>query len=375
MSDAVPIPFALPQITDADADAVVRVLRSGWLTTGTECAALERELAEYLAAPYVVAMSSCTAALETALASLHLPSGSKVGVPTWTFAATALAVLRSGATPVMMDIDAETLNLSLASTLDALERGLSAIILVHFGGVVVDRQIFDQCRNYGVPIIEDAAHAFGSYDGATKLAGQHSTAACFSFYATKNLTCAEGGALSTWDPELADFARSFRLHGLDGDAWRRYKIAGYDYDIQEAGIKGNMSDVHAALARSQLIRFDTMQAARRALVQRYRSNIHSLSDVRCVPSESDNSSSDHLMVVAFRGKRQRDSAIERLAADNIASSVHFKPLHHLSIFRDYGADRTFPISDEMAGRVLSLPLYPTLSQSQVDRVCRLLVDK
>ena len=193
----IPLAFATPDVTEDDIAAVTKVLRSGWLTTGEESHALEAELAAYLGAAHVVAVSSCTAALEIALRCLDLQPGARVGVPAWTFVATATAAVHTGAQPVILDVEQDTLNLSAVALEAALEAGLDAVVPVHFGGVPVDRTIHDLCAAYGVPVVEDAAHALGARDERGMLRGAGSVAACLSFYATKNLTCGEGGALVT----------------------------------------------------------------------------------------------------------------------------------------------------------------------------------
>src|SRR4051794_32494454 len=194
------IQFSTPDITDDDIAAVTRVMRSRWLTTGQESRSLEDELAAYTGAQHVVATSSCTHALEIAVAALGLRRGARGGVPTWTFSATALCAHRAGATPVLLDVEADTLNLSPTALEAEIAHGLDAVIGVHFGGVPVDRRVREMCAKADIPLIEDAAHALGASDDRGPIGcGEDSLATCFSFYASKNLTCAEGGALATSD--------------------------------------------------------------------------------------------------------------------------------------------------------------------------------
>lgn len=372
-----PVPFACPDITGADVEAVAGVLRSGWITTGSECERLEDDLARWLHADHVVAVSSCTAALEIAFAFLGLPPGARVGVPTWTFAASALVPARYGAVPVLLDVDPRTLNVSMASLVAALDEGLEAVVVVHFGGVPVGADILDECARRGVPVIEDAAHAFGARDHRGLVAGQGTNGAAYSFYATKNLTSAEGGALATDNEELADFARSYRLHGLTRGAWNRYRPDGSPlYDVAVPGIKANLPDVLAALARSQLSRYDAMQASRRGLVQRYRATLASLQGVQVVPAVDDDRSADHLMVVLLPPDVDRSRVVRRLSHEGIGTSVHFQPLHELTWFAAHarigpgGVDA----ASSAAPRALSLPLYSRLTYDDVDRVCATLGD-
>lgn len=374
-----PIVLAAPDIDDTDVAAVTRVLRSGWITTGEETALLESELAAYLGADHVVATSSCTAALEISIAFLALPPGARVGVPTWTFVSSALAAVHAGLQPVLLDVDADTLNLSPRALEAALaESGLDAVVGVHFGGNPLSEEIHQMCSAAAIPLVEDAAHALGASDHRGMLRGSGTAGACFSFYATKNLTSAEGGALATDDPELGDFASVYRLHGLSRDAWSRYRpgsVGGYDVEVP--GIKGNMPDLLAALARSQLARFEAMQARRREIVRLYRANLEAVGELGFVPSELVEGSADHLFVVILPQDAPRSEVRAAFQAAGIGTSVHFQPLHELSWFRQnrvpVGPGGT-PHADEVRERALSLPLHPGLTDEDVSRVCQVLLD-
>lgn len=371
-----PIAFAVPEVNQDDVAAVVRVLESGWITTGDECRLLEEELAAYLGARHVVGVSSCTAALEISLAHLRLPPGSRVGVPAWTFVSTALAAVHNDLIPVLLDVDPLTLNLSPVSLAAALEEGLDAVIAVHFGGVAVDRTIHDLCAVAGVPLIEDAAHALGTRDERGLVGGPGTSSACFSFYATKNLTSAEGGAIATDDDDLASFARTYRLHGMSADALARYKPGGsVTYDMVDPGIKANLPDLLAALARSQLARFDETQARRRALLHRYR-DVLEPEGIRFVPAGRDAGSADHLAVVLLPVDTDRDLVVAGLKAHGISPSIHFRPLHHFSWFAANAAQGPdgLAVCDALWPRALSLPLHVGLSFDDVERVSALLLD-
>lgn len=372
-----PVPFAVPSIDERDVAAVTAVLRSGWLTTGEQCLALEQELADYLAAPHVVAVSSCTAALDIALAALELPPRSRVGVPAWTFVSAGLSVLRSGAVPVVLDVDPATLGVSADAVDAALASGLDALQVTHFAGVPVDAQVHALAAERSKPVIEDAAHALGTRDHRGRVSGAGSVAACYSFYATKNLTSGEGGALATHSEAVARFARSFRLHGLDHDAWARYRPgAKPEYDLVAEGIKANLPDILAALARSQLARFDEMQARRRAAVERYRAHLACIDGVTVIPLQQHEGSADHLMVVLLPEDADRAAVVARLGEMGIGASVHFRPLHHFSRFAarcEIGPAGT-ATADALAPRALSLPLHADLSDHDVDRVCTALAE-
>ncbi len=370
------IRFAAPEVTADDEAAVLRALRSGWLSTGSESALLEHELAAYCGAEHAVALSSCTAALEIATAGLRLPPGARIGIPTWTFAATAQPAARMGAVPVLLDVEPSTLNLD-PSSLEAALADLDAVVAVHFGGVPVDRKVLDMCAAAGVPLIEDAAHALGAYDHRGPISGSSTAGACFSFYATKNLTSAEGGAIVTDDAELAAYARSQRSHGMTNEAWRRYDPAGPDrYDIVELGRKANLPDVLAALARSQLSRFDQVQATRRDLVNRYRSALEQVDDVSIVPRTAVPGSADHLMVVMLPSDVRRDEVVGAMRAAGVITHVHFTPLHRYTWFAEHAqiGPSGVTTAESLADHVLSLPLHTQLGFADVERVVSALVD-
>ncbi|MCB1031269.1 MAG: DegT/DnrJ/EryC1/StrS family aminotransferase, partial [Acidimicrobiales bacterium] len=316
------IAFAIPEVTSEDVAAVTAVLRSGWLTTGTEALAFESELSTYLGGSDVIAVSSCTTALEIALAHLRLPQGSRVGVPAWTFASTGLAAVRNGLHPVLIDVEPDTLNLS-AQALDVEAPNLQAVIPVHFAGTAVSVEVHETAANHGLHVIEDAAHALGTTDHRGKIGSPGTSHTCFSFYATKNLSSGEGGAIATTDPDLAKFARTYRLHGMDADAWARYRPgAKAGYDITEPGIKANFPDLLATLGRSQLKRFDHMQAKRRAIVERYRANLTEAQrnlGLGFVPGEMDSNSADHLMIVVLPERTKRDDVVAHMSANNIGT--------------------------------------------------------
>lgn len=366
--------FAAPDISEDDIDAVVSVLRSGWITTGAESDGLEHDLSQFLGGDaQVVALSSCTAALEIAAAYHGLDAGKRVGIPTWTFASTALAIMRDGATPVLLDVDPDTLNIDVASLQRALDDGgLDALVAVHMGGVPVPREVHELCSAHDIPVIEDAAHALGAVDHRGPIGSASRAGTCFSFYATKNLTAAEGGALATSDPALANFARSYRLHGLSLDAYERYQPGRpVDYDLVLPGIKANLPDVLSALARSQLLRFSAIQARRRELVTRYRLNLIGTNGLRLLPAMAIAGSADHLMLVALPSSIDREHLRAAASAEGIGTSVHFRPLHTFSWLRTRTkvAPGGTPRADHLRHSVLSLPLHTRLIDGDVDRVC------
>lgn len=371
-----PLLFAAPDITDADIAAVTDVLRSGWLTTGSVVLDLEARLRDYLDIPEVIAVSSCTAALEIAVAYLGLPRGAKVGVPTWTFVSSALAPVHHGLDVVLLDVDPNTLNISPDSLEAALAEGLDVVVGVHYGGVAFDPKIRALCAAANVPLIEDAAHALGTVDDRGRVAGQSTAGACFSFYATKNLTSAEGGAIATDNTDFADFARSFRLHGMSRDAWARYRPGERaSYDLVYPGVKANMPDLLAALAVSQLDRYDAMQAARRARVSHYRELLAD-TPVTFVPGAQSETSADHLCVVVLPEGTDRDRVVAAMSDVGVSTSVHFRPLHRFSWFAKNATigPSGIDVAERVADRALSLPLFSSMTPQDVERASAALVD-
>lgn len=360
-----PLPFAAAVLTEEDVEAVVHVLRSGWLTTGAVTRDFESALADHTGTRHVVATSSCTTALECAVASLRLPPGARVAVPAWTFVSTVTVLLRLGLEPVLLDVEADTLNASADSLRRAVAQGVSAAVLVHFAGAPVDAEVVAFACSAGLPVVEDCAHALGARLQQPSV----TRARCYSFYATKNLTTAEGGALATDDDEVADFARRYRLHGMSADAWRRYEPgASSAYDVSVVGVKGNLPDLLAALGLSQLRRFPSAQQRRRELVRHYRSLLAAgPTGLRLL--RADEASADHLVVVVLPPGTDRRAVEAEMAARGIGVSVHFTPVHHFSGLRALvDTSCGLPVTELMAGRVLSLPLHAGMELSDVDRV-------
>lgn len=369
-SEPSPIAFARPDVDASDVEAVTRVLASGWLTTGEESQALERELEAATGAPHAVAVSSCTAALELAFRTLDLAPGARVGVPTWTFVASAAVPAHLGAQPVLLDVRADDLNLD-PRAVEAEIAGLDALCLVHFGGVPVAAEVRELAAAAGVPVVEDAAHALGARDDRGPIAGRGTVGACLSFYPTKNITSAEGGALLTDDEERAEAARRLRMHGMSSDAWSRYRVGGKaTYELDQLGIKANLPDLLASLARTQLARLDALQARRRQLVTAYRRGLATVDDVVVVPGRLDERSADHLMVVLLPVDVDRGDVVADLATAGIGTSVHFTPLHAMSWFqRNAAVGATgVAVAESIRLRALSLPLHPGLDDDDVDRV-------
>lgn len=398
-----PIPFHRPSIGGAERAAVLEVLDSGWLTTGSRATAFERTFAEYVGSTHAVAVNSATAALHLALEGLGVADGDEVIVPTYTFAASAEVVLYLRARPVLVDVDPETANISPGAAAAAIGERTRVVEAVHIGGLPADLSELLAAAG-DVPIIEDVAHAFPSPIPAFggRFAGTIGRAGAYSFYATKTITTGEGGMLVTDDEALADRARSMRLHGIGRDAWKRYTAGGsWHYEIRAAGFKDNLTDLAAALGLSQLLRAVELRDQRVAIARRYLAGLaDAASDglVRLPVGIDDPAHAWHLFVVRLgeaarpgdvidtelpgvanlpvslqlRASR-RARAIEALAAEDIGASVHFIPLHLHPLYRSMGYQPgQFPNAEAAYAGAISLPIWPGMTDAQVDRVMTVL---
>lgn len=369
------IPFFKPAIDEADIEAVASSMRSGWLTSGPNVRALEQELAAYTGAKHVNAVNSCTAAMHLALAAWGIGEGDEVITTPYTFSATANVIVHVGARPVFADIRDRDGNIDPEQVERAITPRTRAIIPVHFAGEPCDMDaIMDVARRHNLLVLEDAAHAVGArYRG--RPIGSIGDATAFSFYATKNMTTAEGGALATDDSELADRVKVLTLHGMTKDAWNRYDAGGaWRYDIVEFGFKDNLTDMAAALGRSQLRRLDELTEARTRLVQRYFANLREEEHVTLPGFDEANHHAWHLFVIHVKNDQspvQRDDVIRRLAERGIGTSVHFIPLHYFTAYKKLGSwqEGDFPAAERFFSGAISLPLYPTMTVAEVDEVC------
>ena len=369
------LPFHKPSIGEEEIAAVVDTLRSGWLTMGPKTRAFEEAFAERIGVPHAVAVSSATAGLHLGLDALGIGQGDEVLVPTVTFASTAATVIHAGARPILVDCEADTLNMSVADAARKWTPRTKAIVPVHFGGHPCDMDaILSLAAEHRVPVMEDAAHALPArYRGRT--IGTISTLTVFSFYATKNLATGEGGMVVGDDAELLERVRGRRLHGMTRDAWKRYsKDGSWRYDVAYPGFKYNMTDMNAALGLVQLQRLATMQARRDEIVARYQGALADVADLLELPTVHPHiEHAWHLFPVRVRAEHLRigrDELIQELSAAGVGTSVHFIPLHEHSYYRDVLGARAsdLPVATREWQRIVSLPLYPGLTDVDVDRV-------
>ncbi len=367
---AKPLPFFRAAVDESDVSAVAETLRSGWLTSGPKAVELEKRLGEYLGTTHTIAVSSCSEAMFLCMKALGIGPGDEVITSPITFASTVHAILHNGATPVLADIEPETFGVDPERVRAALSPRTKAIMPVHFGGQACRIEDVVRIANgAGVPVVEDAAHSFGARVNGTQL-GRFGRATTFSFYATKNLTSAEGGAITTEDEALAQRLRLLGYHGMSRDSWSRYTDKGsWYYEVQVPGFKCNLSDLHAALGLTQLAKIDALLERRRAVADGLSRALSDCAAVELPREYPGNWHTWHLYVIRIRPERLRigrDEFIKALRAENIGTSVHFIPIYRHPFFALYlRAGQSFPVSDDYYARCISLPIFPDMTDLDV----------
>lgn len=365
-----PLPFYRAAVDEGDIAAVADALRSGWLTSGPRAVEFENRVRDYCGAAHAVAVSSCSEAMFLALKALGVGPGDEVITSPNTFASTVHAILHTGATPVLADIERETLCVDPGAVRAHMGGRTRVLLPVHFGGQAcrID-EIVALAAGRGVAVVEDAAHSFGARVGARRL-GTFGLATAFSFYATKNLTTAEGGAVTTNDDDLARRLRLLGYHGMSRDSWSRYSDRGsWYYQVEMPGYKCNLSDVHAALGLAQLARIDGLLDRRREIAAALSAALAGCAAIELPRERPGNWHTWHLYVVQLRAgtlRIGRDEFIKALRAENIGSSVHFIPVHQHPFFRPYLArGASFPVCDDYYARCVSLPIFPDMTADDV----------
>jgi dTDP-4-amino-4,6-dideoxygalactose transaminase len=368
------LPFHSPDIGEEEISAVAEALRSRWLTTGPRVHAFEHAFASYIGAPHAVAVNSCTAALHLALEAIGIAEDDEVLVPTMTFAATAEVVTYFRARPVLVDCEPDTLNLDPSSLERAITPRSRAVIPVHYAGHVCDMdRILPISRHHRLKVIEDAAHALPAlYKG--KMAGTLGDLACFSFYATKTLCTGEGGMVTTANSEYAERVRMMSLHGISKNAWKRYSAEGsWYYEIFSPGFKYNMTDIAAALGLVQLGKCDRMLESRRRIAETYDQAFRGMRGIITPVVRAEADHAWHLYPIRL-GLEQlrigRGEFIAMMRERNIGTSVHFIPLHVHPYYRNTYKYRLedFPNASDSYDRLVSLPIFPAMTDGDVDDV-------
>jgi dTDP-4-amino-4,6-dideoxygalactose transaminase len=379
------VPFALPDCGDEEIQEIAEVMKSGWLTTASRCAQFEQEFAEFIGSKYALGVSSGTAALHLGLEALGIGEGDKVLVPTFTFTATAEVVRYLQADPIFIDSDPGTFCITVEQIENAItnneslitNNSLKAIIPVHFGGHPCDMDaILDFAKTNGLGVLEDASHALPTkYNG--RLIGTYGDATCFSFYANKTITTGEGGMVCTDNDETAKRVKVMRLHGIDHDVWDRFSIgASWEYDVIAPGYKYNMPDISAALGIQQLRKARRFRDRRQQIAETYYEELKEVPGlisprIRCAMEDH----SWYLFNVLIDPEKtkngiNRNGFISEMTKRGIGTSVHYKPLHRMTYYKNkYGLRREmFPNAEWVFERCVCLPIFSAMTDDQLEYV-------
>lgn len=373
------IPFHRPSLGEEEIQEVVDTLRSGWLTTGPKTHQFEADFQAYCGSRHALAVNSCTAALHVALAGLGIGPGDEVITSALTFCATVNTIIHVGATPVLADVGPDG-NIDPRSIEQRITGRTRAIIPVHYGGLPCDMDaIYRLAQQHNLRVVEDAAHAAGTHYHGSHLGDQktsRSDAVAFSFYATKNLTTAEGGMVTTNDTQLNEVMRRLALHGISKDAWNRYAANGkWFYSVEEAGFKYNLSDLQSAIGIHQLRKLEDFTAARARLARLYTELLGGIAEVKPSPDTARGRNAWHLYVLRLNLEMltiDRDAFIEELRQRGVGCSVHFIPIPMHPFFRPW-ADRPgqrWPNTMALYRRIISLPLFPHMTTADVRHVVK-----
>ncbi|UCB47518.1 MAG: DegT/DnrJ/EryC1/StrS family aminotransferase [Spirochaetota bacterium] len=365
--------FSPPDIHDKEMDAVRRVLQSKWITSGKECKKFESLLSKYVGSEHAVVLGSATAGLFLSLKIEGIGDDDEVITTPYTFAATANVILHAGAHPVFADIEDESFLISPEQIRKKITARTKAIIPVHYGGHPAELDaIRDIAQKHSLIVIEDAAHAIGAeYHGYKIGSGKNPTV--FSFHAVKNVTTAEGGAVTTDDEAFANELRLYSLHGQTKDAYSKLQLGGWEYDIAVPGYKFNMTDIQAALGIEQLKRVDENRVKREKIAKQYSDLLNAFDFVK-PPSIKEGTTHGwnlYPLLIDFSAmKIDRNRFIDALGAENISSNVHFKPVHIMSYYRKTFGYKPldFPVAYSLFLREVSLPIYPQMNRQDINDV-------
>lgn len=364
------IPLSDLDLGDEEEAAVVRVVRSQWLTAGAEVKAFEEEFARLLGADDAVALANCTAALQLACVALGVGPGVEVIAPTLTMVATANAVVLAGGTPVFADsIGPDDLTIDPADVERRITPRTKGVICVHYGGYPCRlEELLEVCARHDLFLIEDVAHAPGGrWNGG--MLGTFGQIGCFSFFGNKNLTTGEGGMAVARDADLSERIRLLRSHGMTSLSWDRFTGHATDYDVVQPGFNYRMAELPAALGRVQLKKLEANNVRRNDLLERYRWRLSDIDGIE-VPF-TGRSGVAHIAVAIVDQPSQRDGLREALRDAGIQTSLHYPPVHLFGHYRSrYGyRPGDLPVTEDLSSRLVTLPLYPTMYPEQVDEVC------
>ncbi len=372
------IPLSDIDFTAEESNAVLKVIESGWLTMGAVTQQFEQEFADYAGAKHAIAVANGTAALHLACVVAGIGPGDEVILPSLTFVATANAVRYTGATPVFADIESEkTLNISPDSIEANINERSRAIIVVHYGGYSCDMPaIMDIANKHGLVVIEDAAHAIGS-SLEKRMLGTWGQTGCFSFFSNKNMTTGEGGMIVTDNADLAERLRRLRSHGMTSVTWDRHKGHAWSYDVVDLGYNYRLDEIRSALGRVQLSKLDAYNSRRRELTSLYHEMIEELVPAVELPFQHHiGVSACHLLPVLLPEDVDRKQFMGKMKERGIQTSIHYPPTHHFSEYKKAGifSPQPLPITEEVADREISLPLYPMLTDADVAVITQAICD-
>ncbi len=351
------IPVSRPSIGEEELSAVKKVFDTGWLGMGSFVKEFEDSISRLIGAPFVIAVNTGTTALHLALDALGIGRGDEVLVPSLTFVATLQAITSTGATPVFCDIEPDTLNIDIKDVERKVSSRAKAVIPVHYRGVPCDMDaLMALAKQKGLKVVEDAAHAFGSYYKGRPI-GSFGDATCFSFDPIKVITCGEGGAIAVRDEALASLIQKKRILGIDKDTWSRYKHErSWFYDVLVQGYRYHMSNINAAIGLEQLKKIDPFIKARTGIAKRYDEALSGIPGIELIKTDY---SGVALFMYIIKVKKDREGLMAHLRENGVDSGIHYIPSHLFTLYKDIPAK--LPATEKVWEEILTLPLYPDLS--------------
>lgn len=375
MKDATPvIPLFDLDYGQEEEDAVLRILRSKWLTMGEEIAAFEQEFADFCGVKHALAVSSCTTALHLANVVLNVKHGDEVICPSLTFAATANAIIYTGATPVFADITStEDWTISPAEIAKKITAATRAIVVMHYGGFACQMdEIMKIARSHKITVIEDAAHAPGSSYREKKL-GAIGDISCFSFFSNKNISTGEGGMICTNNDEYAERLKIIRSHGMTSGTVDRHRGHSFSYDIIDLGYNYRLDEIHAALGRAQLRKLETGNNSRRQAALRYKNGLKRISEIKLPFNGREKKTNYHLFPILLGDSVNRQDLMAYLRTRGIQTSIHYPPVHNFSFHRQHFPSSNMQLTEQIAARELTLPMYAGINDEQIDFIIDALI--
>ena len=368
------LPFHQASIGEEEIKEIVQTLNSGWLTTGQKTRLFEKSFADYIGCKHAIGLNSCTAGLHLSLVVSGISSGDEVITSPITFPATTNVIVHQNAKPVFVDVESETLNMNCSEIESKINNSTKAILPVHFAGHPCDMDtITSLAQKHNLSVVEDAAHALESKYHGEKI-GAIGDFTAFSFYATKNITTGEGGMLTTNDDDYADKLRILSLHGISKNAWKRYGKDGFQHwELLMPGYKYNMFDIQASLGIHQIKKVESFLNRRVQIVKKYNDAFEKTEEIQLLKPKSNIKHAHHLYVIVIKTENlrvSRDEVLTEIQKRGIGVAVHFRSLHLQPFFKQHFNYKKgmFPQAEYLSDRVISLPLYPKMTDEDVSRV-------